>query len=185
MHCRLALILHAVTIAISISPPSRIVTAAGAPIAVLEGMPATSAAFLQNPAALAFSSDGGVIIADVARNVLRRVTPGGAVFTLAGGGSPAVCSDKAWAPTVPMDMVPGLPWQASGGLANDGVGGVYFSDSFNHVVRRLFANGSVAVVAGICGVGYFHGDGGAATLANLRVPVGLAVDRGGWEHGSC
>ena len=178
MRGRLALILHA-TVAMAIPPPSRIVTAAGAPITVLEGMPATSAAFLQNPAALTFSSDGGVIVGDVARNVLRRITPGGAVFTLAGGGSPAVCNDKARAPTVSMNMVPGLPWDAAGGLADDGVGGVYFSDSFNHAVGRIFANGSVIVVAGICGVGNFHGDGGAATLANLHVPVGLAVDRGG------
>jgi sugar lactone lactonase YvrE len=74
----------------------------------------------------------------------------------------------------------------AGGVAVDGKGNVYFSDSFNNVVRvvakapgTLFGNivaaGDIYTLAGT-GTAGFSGDGGLATSAELYDPQGLALD---------
>jgi DNA-binding beta-propeller fold protein YncE len=61
----------------------------------------------------------------------------------------------------------------------DTAGNLYFSDTFNHRIRRVDArSGLISTVAGNGEAGY-RGDGGAATLASLNEPYGVAVDRDG------
>ncbi len=55
-------------------------------------------------------------------------------------------------------------------------GAVYFSDTFNHCIRRVDAKtGEIATVAG-CGQKGYTGDGGPATNARLNEPYGVALD---------
>ena len=61
----------------------------------------------------------------------------------------------------------------------DPAGNLYFSDTFNHRIRRVDAlSGIIATVAGIGERGY-AGDGGPATAAAFNEPYGIAVDRSG------
>src|SRR5579864_955697 len=61
----------------------------------------------------------------------------------------------------------------------DRVGNLYFSDTFNHRIRRVEArSGIIATVAGNGQAGY-AGDGGPATLAAFNEPYGIALDRAG------
>ena len=65
------------------------------------------------------------------------------------------------------------------GLAVDGAGNVFISDSLNQVVRRVdAATGIITIVAGNSGATAL-GDGGRATSASLNAPAGLAVDGAG------
>ncbi len=62
------------------------------------------------------------------------------------------------------------------GVALDRQGNLYFADRSNQRVRRVAPNGTIATVAGGSDVFGFSGDGGAATLAQLNFPWGVAVD---------
>ena len=61
----------------------------------------------------------------------------------------------------------------------DGAGNLYFSDTFNHRIRRVDARtGKIATVAGNGAAGY-AGDGGPAVAAMLNEPYGVVVDAAG------
>jgi DNA-binding beta-propeller fold protein YncE len=58
-------------------------------------------------------------------------------------------------------------------------GGLVFSDTFNHCIRRIDAvSGIISTICGTGGRG-FAGDGGVATRAQLNEPYGVVVDRSG------
>ncbi len=59
----------------------------------------------------------------------------------------------------------------------DPAGNLYFSDTFNHRIRRIDAHtGVISTLAGI-GIAGYSGDGGPATAASFNEPYGIAVDR--------
>jgi DNA-binding beta-propeller fold protein YncE len=64
-------------------------------------------------------------------------------------------------------------------VAFDRAGNLYFSDTFNHRIRRVDArSGIIITVAGNGEAGY-SGDGGPATAASLNEPYGIVLDRAG------
>src|SRR5437868_2195258 len=64
-------------------------------------------------------------------------------------------------------------------VAFDQAGNLYFSDTFNHRIRRVDArSGGITTVAGNGEPGY-SGDGGPAMRASLNEPYGIAIDRAG------
>ncbi len=135
---------------------------------VPEGSPAASA-FLYSPSGLALDSAGNLLVVERDNYRLRRITPGGRIFTVAGTGTSACGADHLPAQgsiMVPLDV------------AVDPSGGVHFSEPGCARVRRLRPDGTVATVAGIPVQGGFSGDGGPATLANINV-AGIAFDRNG------
>jgi len=69
----------------------------------------------------------------------------------------------------------------SGGVAVDGAGSVYISDTGCNCVRKVSPNGIITTIAGNGTGDYsgYSGDGGTATNAQLNRPNGLAVDSAG------
>src|SRR5690349_22018806 len=64
-------------------------------------------------------------------------------------------------------------------IAFDRAGNLYFSDTFNHRIRRVeAATGIISTIAGN-GEAEFSGDGGPAIAAALNEPYGVVVDRAG------
>lgn len=64
-------------------------------------------------------------------------------------------------------------------IAFDPAGNLVFSDTFNHVIRRIDARtGQISTIAGT-GERGFSGDGGPATQATLNEPYGVVIDRAG------
>jgi DNA-binding beta-propeller fold protein YncE len=64
-------------------------------------------------------------------------------------------------------------------VAFDSAGNLFFSDTFNHRIRRVDAgSGVITTVAGNGEAGH-GGDGGPAVRASLNEPYGIAIDRAG------
>jgi hypothetical protein len=118
---------------------------------------------------IAVDSAGAMYIADGWR--VRKVSPGGVISTYAGTGNcypPAASGVLASAANL-----------CAIALALDAAGNLYVAESSNsHRVLKISPSGLLTLVAGVGAAGY-SGDGGAATLAKLNYPAGLAADSNG------
>lgn len=64
-------------------------------------------------------------------------------------------------------------------ITTDNAGNIFLVDKYNHRIRRIDAiTGTITTIAGTGTVG-FSGDNGAATLADLSYPSGIAIDASG------
>src|SRR5438270_8858074 len=64
-------------------------------------------------------------------------------------------------------------------VAFDSAGNLYFSDTFNHRIRRVDGQSGVITTVAGNGEGGYGGDGGPAVRASLYEPYGIAIDRAG------
>jgi DNA-binding beta-propeller fold protein YncE len=64
-------------------------------------------------------------------------------------------------------------------LAFDAQGNLYFSDTFNHCIRRVEGRSNIITTVAGCGEAGYSGDDGAATRARFHEPYGIAVDNAG------
>jgi uncharacterized protein (TIGR03437 family) len=128
---------------------------------------ALSAQF-DSPTDIAIDSNGNLYICDTANNRVRKVTSGGTTTTFAGNGRVVFEGDGVQASTT---AVP-----SPAGIAVDTQGNVYISSALR--VRKVTPDGIITTIAGN-GTRGFSGDGGPATAASFRGPIGLAVDQFG------
>lgn len=61
----------------------------------------------------------------------------------------------------------------------DANGNLYFSDTFNHCIRRVDKRTNIITTVAGCGEAGYSGDGGPSTLARFNEPYGIAVDKAG------
>lgn len=125
---------------------------------------------LNYPWGLAADAAGNVYIADESNNRIRKVSLGGTITTIAGNGIASYFGDGGPATTSPLNTPVGL--------AIDTAGNLYFSDYYNHRIRKIAADGTISTVAGNGSAG-FSGDGGPAIYARLYYPVGVSFDAAG------
>src|SRR4051794_20716220 len=64
-------------------------------------------------------------------------------------------------------------------VAFDRAGNVYFSDTFNHRIRRVDAKSGVITTVAGNGIKGYRGDGGPAVDATLNEPYGIELDADG------
>ncbi|MGI8686259.1 MAG: hypothetical protein ACR2MO_14425 [Acidimicrobiales bacterium] len=135
---------------------------------------------LNHPSGVAVGPDGSVYIADRDNGWIRRVSPEGAITTVAG----ALIRPPGFAG----DGGPAVDAQLSSptSVTLDGAGNIYVADEENHRVRKITAaTGVITTVAGVGGAdgpdreGGFRGDGGPATAARLSSPTDVALDAAG------
>ncbi|HEX5227794.1 MAG TPA: IPT/TIG domain-containing protein [Bryobacteraceae bacterium] len=130
--------------------------------------PPTSAS-LNLPLGLAFDSSGNIYIADSANNSVRKIS-GGNITTVAGNGTAGYSGDGAAATSAEL--------RGPSGVAVDSAGNIFIADTANHVIREVTTNGNITTFAGN-NTGGYAGDGGAANVAELAFPTGVAVDSHG------
>ena len=150
----------------------RKISAAGqvSTLAGLAGNPGTNDgmgdnAQFRNPWAVAADRKGTVYVADTSSSTIRKITPAGAVSTLAGlAGNPG-SSD-------------GVGGQARfsnpHGVAVDSAGNLYVADTGNNTLRKIAPDGMVTTLAGRAGSPGFAD--GVPGVSQLRRPQNLAVD---------
>jgi hypothetical protein len=162
-----------------------------------DGGPA-SAAIFYNPAAMAVDGLGNIYIADTYNDVVRVVYKGGtqlaSLIALENSGTVAVVGNiytiAGEAPTYSPTYSNNFGFDSDGllatqsrlanpqGIAVDAAGNIYIADGSQAVRMVNATTGLLNTVAGmpLGNAGYYTGDGGPATSAQLYNPHGLAVD---------
>lgn len=102
-------------------------------------------------------------------SAVERMSPFGSVTRVAGGGNTAH-GDGGRADRARLHF--------PSAIARDAAGNLYIADRGNHRVRRVTPEGIIHTFAGTGAPG-FAGDGGPAAQAQLRSPMGVAVDETG------
>ena len=129
-----------------------------------------AAAQLNWPKDVATDANGNLYIADTGNSTIRKVTPAGIITTIAGNSSSGFSGDGGLATNAQLNQ--------PSGVAVDGTGSVYISDTYNFRVRRVDASGVISTIAGT-GQGGSLGDGVPSVNAVLIYPAGLKVDAAG------
>ena len=120
------------------------------------------------PWGVAVDGAGIVYVADTGNGTIRKITPDGAVTTLAGlAGSMGAVDDTGTE----------ARFNQARGVAVDGAGNVYVADTWNHKIRKVTPQGVVTTLAGLEGnPGSADGTGSAARFSQ---PFAVAVDSAG------
>lgn len=119
------------------------------------------------PWAVAVAPDGTAYVSDQLNRTIRRVTPAGAVTTLAGSAGAAGDDDGTGA---------AARFRAPAGLGTDADGNVYVADRDGHTVRRITPAGAVTTLLGSAGV---SGALPGPLPGGLNLPLGLALGPAG------
>jgi len=127
-----------------------------------------SAARFYLPTGVAVDGTGNVYVADQANHTIRKITPAGVVTTLVGTAGASGSADGTGS---------AARFHHPAGMAVDGTGNVYVTDSTNHTIRKITPAGVVTTLAGTAGAsGSADGTGSAARFWQ---PYGVAVDGAG------
>jgi sugar lactone lactonase YvrE len=123
------------------------------------------------PTAVAVDSSGNVYAADTFSNSIRKITSGGVVTTLAGGGSGTWFYGNA--PGSINGTGSAASFNSPEGLAIDSSGNIYVADEGNNMIRKITSGGVVTTFAGSGSQGSANGTG---TAASFYSPFAIAVD---------
>ncbi len=141
----------------------------GQPAAVVDDLGGDARFY--GPDGIAVAPDGDIWVTDKAAHKIRKVSPAGAVTTIAGngphGGAPNNFTDGSGA---------GASFAYPAGIAVDRAGNAFVADSGNHRIRKVTPAGDVTTFAGSGVATSANGQGAAAAF---DTPLGLAFDRAG------
>lgn len=146
-----------------ITPDGTVTILAGNGTAGFKNGTGTEATF-NSPIGVAVDASYNVFVADLGNNVIRKITPTGAVTTYAGNGTIGFS-----------DGIDSLAtFNGPGGIVVDHAGNVFLSDNHN-VIRKIGTDKQVSTFAGNVHAWPGFADG-AGQYANFKLPEGLAID---------
>jgi sugar lactone lactonase YvrE len=124
------------------------------------------------PGGVAIDGSGNIYIADEQNNRIRKIDSAGNVTTLAGNGI-AGLHDGTGGPDGEAEF------NSPHGVAVDGAGILFVTDSGNNRIRQVDPSGNVTTIAGSGVGGFADGPGGLSGTAEFALPYGVALDRSG------
>ena len=127
---------------------------------------AASAAKLNTPKSVAIDGSNNLYFVDNGNDVVRKITSGGTISTVAGNGLAGYSGDNGAAISARLNN----PF----GVSVDGSGNLYIADTGNNVIRKV-SGGTITTIAGT-GVAGYTGDGGSPTSAQLNFPYYALAD---------
>ncbi len=154
-------------------------TLAGSGVAGFSGdLGSATSANLNSPSSVAVDAQGNVYFTDELNGLVRKISTGGVITTVA--GTPLPSGPGLHAIIVGGDGGPATQalLLAPKAVLLDGSGNLYITDSGENRVRMVTPNGTIGTIAGN-GTCCYSGDGGLANAAQLNVPWGLALDKAG------
>src|SRR5438105_831978 len=117
------------------------------------------------PAGAAVDTAGNIFVADSENHTIRKVTPTGAVTTLAGLAGIPGSTDGTGS---------GARFYFPSGVGVDGAGSVFLGDRVNHTKRKVTPAGVVTTLAGLAGSS--GSTDGMGSDARFNFPSGVGVD---------
>jgi sugar lactone lactonase YvrE len=114
---------------------------------------------------LAIRPDGGILLGDSGSRRIRLLTTQAQVASLAGD------AEAGWRDGAPTQAL----FYDPTGIVSDGVGGFFVSDTQNHLIRRIDAQGNVTTLAGSLEKGF---EDGLGQEARFNSPRGLVWSAG-------
>jgi len=151
-----------------ITPAGVVTTLAGAPGLIGSADGTGNFARFSVPGGLVVDGSGNVYVADSGNGTIRKVTSVGVVTTFAGTAEKFGAADGTGA---------AAEFNNPQGIAVDGSGNLYVSDTGNNTIRKITPAGVVTTLAGSAGkAGEMDGTGGAALFNG---PTGLVADVSG------
>jgi uncharacterized protein (TIGR03437 family) len=135
-----------------------------------DGGPAVNA-LLDTPGALVVDPSGNIFFYDSGNARIRKISSNGQISTVAGNGKNGYSGEAG------VGAATSVATDATGQMALDSLGNLYFGD-LEHHVRKLTPAGQTLLVAGNGQEG-FSGDGGPAISAELNLPYSVAIDQSG------
>jgi hypothetical protein len=136
------------------------------------------AARFDSPSAVATDGDGNVYVSEMFNNTIRKITPSGAVVTLA--GTPGFFKTGSADGTGSAAR-----FNNPAGLATDRQGNIYVADWVNGTIRKITPAGGVTTFAGLASEPKTRAGGrccnvnGIGSAARFAGPFGLAIDSAG------
>ncbi len=150
-----------------ITPSGVVTTVAGSVQAVGTADGTGSSARFDGPSGIAVDSSGNIYVADTGGSVIREISPGGSVTTIAGLASSTGTADGTGS---------SARFFNPKGMAADASGNLYVSDYDGTKVRKIAKGGVVTTLAGSGNTGSADGPGAAAEFGSI---CGVAVDGSG------
>ena len=148
-----------------ISPTGVVSTLAGTGTAEYTDGPGNVAAFNQ-PQGIAVDISGNVYVADSYNNRIRKITPGGVVSTIAGGGILGGNVDGQGIAAV---------FVHPSGIAIDALGRIYVTEDEPRRIRKISTTGYVTTLTGKYKSGTCSSVDGSTSVANFCNPWGIAL----------
>jgi hypothetical protein len=132
---------------------------------------AGAAARFSSPASVTVDGGGNAYVADHDNATIRKITPAGAVTTLAGTAGMTGSANGTGA---------AARFNGPSGVMVDRAGSVYVADRDNQTIRKITFDGVVTTLAGTAGMA--GGADGTGSAARFSRPSGVAVDSVGYVY---
>lgn len=119
------------------------------------------------PIGLTIDNQDNIFVSEYGNNRIRKITPTGAVTTIAGSGVVGVTDGTGIAAQF------NRPW----GITMDAQNNLYVADYGNHTIRKITSSGAVTTIAGVAGAS--GNTDGIGANAQFSFPAGIISDSQG------